>query len=51
MWLNDVAWYASQGEVMYSNYGYKSNEELLLGYGFVLEPNQVRTCHTTQWPG
>ncbi len=28
-----------QGDQLYSNYGHKSNEELLLGYGFVLEPN------------
>ncbi|CAL8466995.1 g6531 [Coccomyxa elongata] len=28
-----------KGDVLYSNYGYKSNEELLLGYGFILEPN------------
>ncbi len=30
-----------QGDVLYSNYGYKSNEELLLGYGFILEPNSA----------
>lgn len=28
-----------QGDEVFSNYGYKSNEELLLGYGFILEPN------------
>ena len=28
-----------QSDQLYSNYGHKSNEELLLGYGFVLEPN------------
>ncbi|KAK9916904.1 hypothetical protein WJX75_008596 [Coccomyxa subellipsoidea] len=28
-----------KGDQLYSNYGHKSNEELLLGYGFVLEPN------------
>lgn len=28
-----------QGEPLYINYGHKSNEELLLGYGFVLPHN------------
>lgn len=28
-----------QGESLYINYGHKSNEELLLGYGFVLPQN------------
>ncbi|BDA40695.1 probable actin-histidine N-methyltransferase at N-terminal half [Coccomyxa sp. Obi] len=30
-----------KGDILYSNYGYKSNEELLLGYGFILEPNSA----------
>jgi len=33
------------GAAVYNNYGAKSNEELLLGYGFVLEPNQADTLH------
>jgi hypothetical protein len=33
------------GGAVYNNYGAKSNEELLLGYGFVLEPNQADTLH------
>ena len=36
-----------QGSVVWSNYGYKSNEELLLGYGFVLEPNQADFFHVS----
>lgn len=29
----------AQGQTLYINYGHKSNEELLLGYGFVLPDN------------
>ena len=36
-----------QGDVVWSNYGYKSNEELLLGYGFVLEPNLADFFHVS----
>ena len=35
----------SEGSVVYNNYGDKSNEELLLGYGFVLEPNSADSFH------
>lgn len=28
-----------QGAQPFSNYGYKSNEELILGYGFILDNN------------
>ncbi len=30
---------------MYSNYGYKSNEELIIGYGFMLEENPAEFYH------
>ena len=30
-----------QGQPLYINYGHKSNEELLLGYGFVLPDNKA----------
>ena len=30
-----------QGQPLYMNYGHKSNEELLLGYGFVLPDNKA----------
>ena len=33
------------GNTVYNNYGAKSNEELLLGYGFVLEPNTADTLY------
>ena len=35
----------TQGDVVYSNYGYKSNEELIVGYGFVLDPNPADFFH------
>lgn len=34
-----------QGEVVYNNYGHKSNGELLLGYGFVLPENPADFFH------
>ena len=34
-----------QGTAAYSNYGYKSNEELILGYGFMLEDNPADFFH------
>ena len=34
-----------QGAVLYSNYGYKSNEELILGYGFALADNAANFFH------
>lgn len=34
-----------QGEVLYSNYGNKSNEELILGYGFALHNNVADFFH------
>ena len=34
-----------QGSVLYSNYGYKSNEELILGYGFALANNPANFFH------
>lgn len=30
---------------MFSNYGHKSNEELILGYGFVLPDNKADFFH------
>jgi hypothetical protein len=36
-----------QGTVAYSNYGYKSNEELILGYGFMLEDNPADFFHVS----
>ena len=32
---------------MYSNYGYKSNEELIIGYGFMLEDNPADFYHVS----
>ena len=45
-----------QGSTMYSNYGNKSNEELILGYGFDLDDNvadffHVSLGHATQNEG
>lgn len=34
-----------QAEVLYSNYGNKSNEELILGYGFALRNNVADFFH------
>ena len=34
-----------QGSTVYSNYGYKSNEELIIGYGFMLEENPAEFYH------
>ena len=34
-----------QGTAAYSNYGHKSNEELILGYGFMLEDNPADFFH------
>ena len=34
-----------QGELLYSNYGNKSNEELILGYGFALPNNLADFFH------
>jgi len=36
-----------QGDAVYSNYGYKSNEELILGYGFMLEDNPADFFHVS----
>lgn len=38
---------ALQGTAAYSNYGYKSNEELILGYGFMLEDNPANFFHVS----
>ena len=34
-----------QGSPLYSNYGNKSNEELILGYGFALPHNEADFFH------
>lgn len=34
-----------QGSVLYSNYGYKSNEELIVGYGFAVPDNPANFFH------
>ena len=34
-----------QGHPLYSNYGNKSNEELILGYGFALPNNSADFFH------
>lgn len=34
-----------QGSVLYSNYGYKSDEELIIGYGFTLPDNPANFFH------
>ena len=39
------AWNCAQGDVLYSNYGNKSNEELILGYGFAVANNQADFFH------
>ena len=36
-----------QGSTVYSNYGYKSNEELILGYGFMIEDNPADFFHVS----
>ena len=36
-----------QGDMLYSNYGNKSNEELILGYGFSLPTNQADFFHVS----
>ncbi len=36
-----------QGQPLYINYGHKSNEELLLGYGFVLSDNKANFVMVT----
>ena len=36
-----------QGAPAYSNYGFKSNEELILGYGFMLEDNPADFFHVS----
>ena len=36
-----------QGTPAYSNYGFKSNEELILGYGFMLEDNPADFFHVS----
>ena len=36
-----------QGAPAYSNYGFKSNEELILGYGFMLEDNPADFLHVS----
>ena len=38
---------AVQGAPAYSNYGFKSNEELILGYGFMLEYNPADFFHVS----
>ena len=38
---------AVQGAPAYSNYGFKSNEELILGYGFMLEDNPADFYHVS----
>ena len=38
---------AVQGAPAYSNYGFKSNEELILGYGFMLEDNPADFFHVS----
>ena len=35
----------SAGEVIYNNYGAKSNEELILGYGFFLRSRSLNALH------
>ncbi len=37
----------AQGSVLYNNYGFKSNEELLLAYGFMLPENMADFFHIT----
>ena len=39
--------FAVQGAPAYSNYGFKSNEELILGYGFMLEDNPADFFHVS----
>ena len=36
-----------QGSPAFSNYGYKSNEELILGYGFMLRDNPADFFHVS----
>ena len=36
-----------QGEEVFSNYGHKSNEELILSYGFVIPNNQADFVHVS----
>ncbi|KAK9823277.1 hypothetical protein WJX72_001533 [[Myrmecia] bisecta] len=36
-----------KGGTLYSNYGYKSNEELLVGYGFILDSNPANFFHVS----
>ena len=36
-----------QGSAAFSDYGYKSNEELILGYGFMLEDNPADFFHVS----
>lgn len=36
-----------QGSVLFNNYGFKSNEELLLSYGFMLPGNLADFFHIT----
>ncbi len=43
--LKEAPFLALQGSPLYSNYGNKSNEELILGYGFALPENQADFFH------
>lgn len=43
--VQDESVLGMQGSVLYSNYGYKSNEELILGYGFALANNPANFFH------
>ena len=36
-----------QGDKVFSNYGNKSNEELILGYGFVIPDNPADFFHVS----
>lgn len=36
-----------QGEEVFSNYGHKSNEELILSYGFVIPNNPADFVHVS----
>lgn len=39
--------HAVQGAILFNNYGFKSNEELLLSYGFMLPDNLADFFHIT----
>ena len=45
--MSNGSYHASymQGHALYSNYGNKSNEELILGYGFALPNNPADFFH------